>query len=70
MLRNPWGKARFLVLETWLYVAWALVPVVIAILFALIVTPAIGRAPADVIFDRRSLIEWMFDPLLSARGRM
>jgi membrane fusion protein len=24
---------------------------------------------ADIIFDRRSLIEWLFDPLLSARGR-
>ena len=25
---------------------------------------------ADIVFDRRSLIEWLFDPLLSARGRM
>ena len=24
---------------------------------------------ADIVFDRRSLIEWLFDPLLSARGR-
>jgi membrane fusion protein len=24
---------------------------------------------ADIIFDRRSLIGWLFDPLLSARGR-
>jgi spermidine/putrescine transport system permease protein len=31
---NPWGKPRFLVLTTWLYMAWALVPVVIAILFS------------------------------------
>jgi membrane fusion protein len=25
---------------------------------------------ADIVFDRRSLIEWLFDPLLSARGRL
>jgi membrane fusion protein len=24
---------------------------------------------ADIVFDRRSLIEWLFDPLLSGRGR-
>lgn len=33
-LRNPWGQPRFLVGVTWAYVAWALVPVVIAILFS------------------------------------
>jgi spermidine/putrescine transport system permease protein len=33
-LRNPWGEPRFLVLETWLYIAWALVPVAVAILFS------------------------------------
>lgn len=33
-LRNPWGKPRFLVLTTWLYIAWALLPVVLAILFS------------------------------------
>jgi spermidine/putrescine transport system permease protein len=33
-LRNPWGEPRFLVLGTWVYIAWALVPVVIAILFS------------------------------------
>ncbi len=33
-LRNPWGEPRFLILETWLYIAWALVPVGIAILFS------------------------------------
>jgi membrane fusion protein len=25
---------------------------------------------ADIVFDRRSLIEWLFDPLLSVRGRL
>jgi spermidine/putrescine transport system permease protein len=34
LISNPWGKPRFLVLTTWLYMAWALVPVVIAILFS------------------------------------
>ncbi len=33
-LRNPWGKPRFLILTTWLYIAWALVPVLLAILFS------------------------------------
>ena len=30
---NPWGKPRFLVLFTWAYVLWSLVPVAIAVLF-------------------------------------
>src|SRR6201993_1033827 len=33
-LRNPWGKPRFLVLITWLYIAWALLPVLVAMLFS------------------------------------
>jgi spermidine/putrescine transport system permease protein len=33
-LRNPWGKPRFLVLVTWMYIAWALLPVVVAMLFS------------------------------------
>jgi spermidine/putrescine transport system permease protein len=33
-LRNPWGKPRFLVATTWLYIAWALLPVLLAILFS------------------------------------
>jgi spermidine/putrescine transport system permease protein len=31
---NPWGKPRFLALWTWLYIAWCLVPVLIAIQFS------------------------------------
>jgi spermidine/putrescine transport system permease protein len=31
---NPWGKPRFLPLITWLYMAWAIVPVLIAIQFS------------------------------------
>jgi len=33
-LRNPWGQPRFLVLVTWLYIAWALLPVLVAMLFS------------------------------------
>ena len=33
-LRNPWGKPRFLVAVTWTYVAWALLPVLVAMLFS------------------------------------
>ena len=33
-LRNPWGKPRALVVVTVLYLAWAILPVAIAILFA------------------------------------
>jgi spermidine/putrescine transport system permease protein len=31
---NPWGKPRFLALFTWLYLAWAIAPVLIAIQFS------------------------------------
>jgi len=30
---NPWGQPRFLVLLTWAYVLWSLVPVAVAVLF-------------------------------------
>jgi spermidine/putrescine transport system permease protein len=33
-ISNPWGKPRFLVVFTWLYVAWSIVPVLIAIQFS------------------------------------
>jgi spermidine/putrescine transport system permease protein len=32
--RNPWGRPRFLVLFTWLYVIWSIVPVLIAVQFS------------------------------------
>ncbi len=34
-LRNPWGKPRFLVVFTWAYIAWSIVPVLIAVQFSL-----------------------------------
>jgi spermidine/putrescine transport system permease protein len=33
-VRNPWGRPRFLVLVTWAYVVWSIVPVLIAIQFS------------------------------------
>ena len=33
-ISNPWGRPRFLVLFTWLYVAWSIIPVLIAIQFS------------------------------------
>jgi len=33
-LRNPWGKPRFLVLITWAYIFWSIVPVLIAVQFS------------------------------------
>ena len=33
-LRNPWGKPRFLVLVTGVYILWSLIPVALAVLFA------------------------------------
>ena len=33
-LRNPWARPRFLVLVTWSYVLWSLVPVMIAVQFS------------------------------------
>lgn len=33
-LTNPWGRPRFLVVMTWAYVVWSLVPVLIAVQFS------------------------------------
>lgn len=33
-LQNPWGKPRFMIVGTWVYIVWALVPVLIAMLFS------------------------------------
>jgi spermidine/putrescine transport system permease protein len=33
-VRNPWGRPRFLVVFTWVYMVWALVPVLIAVQFS------------------------------------
>jgi spermidine/putrescine transport system permease protein len=31
---NPWGRPRFLAITTWIYIAWSLLPVLLAIRFA------------------------------------
>jgi spermidine/putrescine transport system permease protein len=31
---NPWGRPRFLAITTWVYIAWSLLPVLLAIRFA------------------------------------
>jgi spermidine/putrescine transport system permease protein len=33
-IRNPWGKPRFLVVFTWAYILWSIVPVLIAVQFS------------------------------------
>jgi len=33
-VRNPWGRPRFLVLVTWTYIVWSIVPVLIAVQFS------------------------------------
>jgi spermidine/putrescine transport system permease protein len=33
-ISNPWGRPRFLVVFTWLYMAWAIIPALIAIQFS------------------------------------
>ena len=33
-LRNPWGKPRALVVVTWVYILWSIVPVLIAVQFS------------------------------------
>ncbi len=58
-LRNPWGRPRFLVLTTWAYLAWALIPVVVAILFSF----NDGRSRS--VWQGFSLRWWWGDPNLS-----
>jgi spermidine/putrescine transport system permease protein len=58
-LRNPWGKPRFLVASTWLYVAWALVPVVIAMLFSF------NNGKSRSVWQGFSFRWWWGDPSLS-----
>ena len=59
LLRNPWGKPRFLVLTTWLYMVWALVPVAIAILFSF----NAGRSRS--VWQGFSTRWWWGDPIQS-----
>jgi spermidine/putrescine transport system permease protein len=58
-LRNPWGKPRFLVLGTWLYIAWALIPVGVAILFSF------NNGRSRSVWQGFSIRWWWGDPSLS-----
>ena len=58
-LRNPWGRPRFLVAVTWTYVAWALIPVLIAILFSF------NNGRSRSVWQGFSLRWWSGDPSLS-----
>ncbi|HEX7248465.1 MAG TPA: ABC transporter permease [Actinomycetota bacterium] len=59
VLANPWRKHRFLALYTWLYLAWAIVPVVIAIGFSF----NAGRSRS--VWQGFSLEWWIHNPDLS-----
>ncbi|MBV9424389.1 MAG: ABC transporter permease [Solirubrobacterales bacterium] len=59
VLRNPWGRPRFLVLTTWVYIAWALLPVGIAMLFSF----NSGRSRS--VWQGFSLRWWWTDPSFS-----
>jgi spermidine/putrescine transport system permease protein len=58
-LRNPWGKPRFLVGITWVYIAWALLPVLLAILFSF----NAGRSRS--VWQGFSIRWWWGDPAQS-----
>jgi spermidine/putrescine transport system permease protein len=58
-LSNPWGQPRFLVAFTWLYVAWSIVPVLIAILFSF------NNGRSRSAWQGFSLRWWTGDPDLS-----
>jgi spermidine/putrescine transport system permease protein len=58
-LSNPWGKPRFLTLWTWLFIVWALAPVVIAVVFSF----NTGRSRSS--WQGFSLRWWIDDPDLS-----
>ena len=59
LLANPWRKHRFLAVFTWLYLAWAIVPVVIAIGFSF----NAGRSRS--VWQGFSLEWWIGHPDLS-----
>jgi spermidine/putrescine transport system permease protein len=55
-VRNPWGKPRFLVLVTWLYLAWALLPVLVAMLFSF------NQGRSRSVWQGFSIRWWWGDP--------
>jgi spermidine/putrescine transport system permease protein len=55
-LRNPWGKPRFLVAVAWLYMAWALLPVLVAMLFSF------NQGHSRSVWQGFSIRWWWGDP--------
>ena len=62
-LRNPWGEARFLWVITYGYIAWSLLPVLIAIRISF------NKGRSLVEFQGWSLTWWFEHPTLSAWHR-
>ena len=58
-LSNPWGKPRFLVLFTWAYILWSLVPVAIAVQFGF------NEGRSRSAWQGFSLRWYLWDPNLS-----
>jgi spermidine/putrescine transport system permease protein len=58
-LANPWGQPRGLVAVTWLFMAWSIVPVVIAVLFSF------NAGRSTVTLQGLSVRWWIEDPALS-----
>ncbi len=58
-LSNPWGRPRFLAAFTWLYLAWSIVPVIVAVAFSF----NDGRSRSA--WQGFSLRWWAGDPELS-----
>jgi hypothetical protein len=57
--RNRWGKPRFLVVITWLYIVWAILPVLIAMLFSF------NNGRSRSVWQGFSIRWWWGDPNLS-----
>src|SRR5262249_23080724 len=55
-MSNPWGKPRFLVVFTWMYIAWSIVPVLIAIQFSF------NNSRSRTLWHGFSLRWYTFDP--------
>ena len=58
-LSNPWGRPRFLVLFTWAYILWSLVPVAIAVQFGF------NEGRSRSAWQGFSLRWYLWDPNLS-----
>ena len=68
-ISEPWGRPRFLVVFTWLYMAWSIVPVLIAIQFSFNDGPlahALAGLLAAVVHRRSDRLGLRHDPTCAA----